>query len=111
MRTAESRKRKPVPAQKPHSISTKAIRLPTPLVHKLLDLKKRKGLEFLHQVDVAKIFSAKISSVVPIPLFESHIQAGSSSPADELMEGMLDLNEYLIEHKHATFFVRTFFGL
>ncbi|MBP9692815.1 MAG: LexA family transcriptional regulator, partial [Alphaproteobacteria bacterium] len=36
----------------------------------------------------------------------SHVQAGSPFPADERMEGSLDLNEHLIKHKTQTFFVR-----
>jgi DNA polymerase V len=39
------------------------------------------------------------------PLF-SAVQAGFPSPADDFMEKMLDLNEHLIQHPAATFFVR-----
>ena len=106
MKSAEAKKRKPGAERTPHSIPTKMIRLPTPLVDKLLNLKKRRGLEFLYQADVAEIFPANISSALLIPLFESRIQAGSPSPADELMEEALDLNVHLIQHKEKTFFVR-----
>lgn len=40
------------------------------------------------------------------PLFSSHVAAGFPSPADDYVEGSLDLNEHLIEHREATFFVR-----
>lgn len=40
------------------------------------------------------------------PLYSSHVSAGFPSPADEHMEGKLDLNQYLIKHPAATFFVR-----
>ena len=46
------------------------------------------------------------SGLYKFPLFESRVQAGSPSPADELMAGALDLNEHLIQHKEETFFVR-----
>lgn len=36
----------------------------------------------------------------------SKVPAGFPSPADDYIEGKLDLNEYLIKHKAATFFVR-----
>lgn len=40
------------------------------------------------------------------PLLMMHIAAGFSSPADDYVEQKLDLNEYLIQHPAATFFVR-----
>lgn len=41
-----------------------------------------------------------------IPLYSSTVRAGFPSPADDYIETMLDLNEYLIKHPAATFFVR-----
>lgn len=41
-----------------------------------------------------------------LPLAESEIKAGFPSPADDFMEDALDLNEHLIDHPSATFFVR-----
>jgi DNA polymerase V len=40
------------------------------------------------------------------PLFLSRVPAGFPSPADDYIEGALDLNEHLIAHREATFFVR-----
>ena len=40
------------------------------------------------------------------PLFLSRVPAGFPSPADDYVECSLDLNEHLIEHREATFFVR-----
>lgn len=40
------------------------------------------------------------------PLFCSRIPAGFPSPADDYIENSLDLNEYLVKHPAATFFVR-----
>ena len=39
-------------------------------------------------------------------LFISRVPAGFPSPADDYLEGTLDLNSYLIRHPAATFFVR-----
>ncbi len=40
------------------------------------------------------------------PLVLSRVPAGFPSPADDYIEGALDLNEHLIAHREATFFVR-----
>jgi DNA polymerase V len=40
------------------------------------------------------------------PLFCTKVPAGFPSPADDYIENNLDLNEYLISHPAATFFVR-----
>ena len=40
------------------------------------------------------------------PLFRSRVPAGFPSPAEDYVEAALDLNEHLIAHKEATFFVR-----
>ena len=42
----------------------------------------------------------------PIPYFEAPVKAGFASPADDYKEMQLDLNEHLIQHPAATFFVR-----
>lgn len=41
-----------------------------------------------------------------LPLFESRVSAGFPSPADDYIEAALDLNQHLIRHPAATFFVR-----
>ena len=46
------------------------------------------------------------SKIKKFPLFFSSIKAGFPSPADDFIENRLDLNDYLIEHPEATFFVR-----
>ena len=40
------------------------------------------------------------------PVFASTIAAGFPSPADDYIESRIDLNEYLVQHKEATFFLR-----
>lgn len=42
----------------------------------------------------------------PLPLCASPVRAGFPSPADDYIEGRLDLNEHLIHHPASTFFVR-----
>lgn len=41
-----------------------------------------------------------------LPLFVAHIAAGFPSPAEDSIDKKLDLNEFLIKHPAATFFVR-----
>lgn len=58
--------------------------------------------------------STTISSIIPhglnkrclIPLYSSRVQAGFASPADDFIEQYLDLNELLVKHEQATYFVR-----
>ena len=41
-----------------------------------------------------------------IPLFSYAVRAGFPSPADDYVSEALDLNEHLIAHREATFFLR-----
>jgi len=42
----------------------------------------------------------------PLPLALCRVEAGFPSPADDYMEGALDLNAHVIKHPAATYFVR-----
>ncbi|WP_026261538.1 LexA family protein [Kiloniella laminariae] len=46
------------------------------------------------------------ASHMPLPLYASKVPAGFPSPAEDYMEGRLDLNERLIQHPHATFLLK-----
>lgn len=48
----------------------------------------------------------EISVPLEIPLAESGVHAGFPSPADDFLEGSLDLNRLVIRHPEATFFAR-----
>ncbi|NGX51653.1 MAG: LexA repressor [Chlamydiae bacterium] len=52
------------------------------------------------------IYKQEITKKLSLPLFSSRIKAGFPSPADDHIEQKLDLNDYLIRHPAATFFVR-----
>lgn len=58
----------------------------------------------ISQLDAVKRFLSQ--GQVHCPLYSSHVQAGFPSPADDYIEDHLDLNEYLIKHPAATFFVK-----
>ena len=59
---------------------------------------------------IAEIYTAlgpqQLHQKVTLPLASSSVAAGFPSPADDFVENHLDLNDYLIKHPSATFFVR-----
>ena len=55
---------------------------------------------------VKEIWPADISKHIELPFFDTRIQAGFPSPAEDHMEQRLDLNSLVIENPGATFFVR-----
>jgi len=57
----------------------------------------RDGVTFLTRVPSAR---------VALPLYATRLRAGFPSPADDYLEGKIDLNQYLAEHPAATFLVR-----
>ena len=52
------------------------------------------------------IYKYDVKAKRQLPLFLSKIRAGFPSPADDYLDKKLDLNEYLIKHPAATFFVK-----
>ena len=55
---------------------------------------------------VDAIYKPVFSTKKKRPLFLVPVPAGFPSPADDYLEGKLDLNEHLITHPAATFFFR-----
>ena len=43
---------------------------------------------------------------IELPLYASPVEAGFPSPADDYLETVLDINDYLVQHPSATFMVR-----
>ena len=66
--------------------ATKPVRIPESMIDDVLGFVASKGYK--------------------LPLYACKVQAGFPSPADDYMEGKLDLNEHLVQHPTATFFVR-----
>ena len=52
------------------------------------------------------IRKARVPGGDALPLFITAVQAGFPSPADDYIDRTLDLNELLIRHPAATFFIR-----
>ena len=57
----------------------------------------------LHQTIIAPVIGQQ---PVHPPLYGHKVEAGFPSPADDYIEGRLSLDEHLIQHRDATFFVR-----
>jgi DNA polymerase V len=57
-------------------------------------------------VKVDVVYSPDLSTGCKLPVFLERVPAGFPSPAGDYMEGKLDLNQHLVKHPAATFFVR-----
>lgn len=55
---------------------------------------------------VEVVYHPDLSTACERPVFLERVPAGFPSPAGDYLEGKLDLNDYLIKHPAATFFVR-----
>jgi len=55
---------------------------------------------------MARFISHRTTLGLKVPLYSTRVQAGFPSPADDYLEGSLDLNEHLISHPAATFYCR-----
>jgi DNA polymerase V len=59
-----------------------------------------------HPVQVVGIARPQEAAANPMPVASTNVRAGFPSPADDYIEKQLDLNELMIKHPAATFFVR-----
>ena len=57
-------------------------------------------------MNVDAVYTPDLSTRYKLPVFLGRLPAGFPSPADDYIEGKLDLNRHLIKHPAATFFVR-----
>lgn len=57
-------------------------------------------------MDSSVFLSLDSKKKVLLPLYQSPVTAGFPSPAEDFVEKKLDLNELIIKHPAATFFVR-----
>ncbi len=55
---------------------------------------------------VVSIHPTLVKKKEDIPLFTTNVSAGFPSPAEDYIDKKIDLNEALIAHAAATFFVR-----
>lgn len=55
---------------------------------------------------ISSINQLIVNNGCTLPFYSSRVQAGFASPADDFIEQYLDLNELLVKHEQATYFVR-----
>jgi DNA polymerase V len=84
-------------AGRPASEPTRVVRLPERLLP---------TVRALAALPADARAAAPQPTVLKRPLFGHRVPAGFPSPADNYVEAWLDLNEHLIEHREATFFVQ-----
>lgn len=87
-------------AGRPRVESTQRIRVPESLmsvVQTMIDARKHQAVA---------MFPSPAAVPLKLPRFGHRVRAGFPSPADDYVEAWLDLNEHLIEHREATFFVQ-----
>ncbi|MBN1927814.1 MAG: translesion error-prone DNA polymerase V autoproteolytic subunit [Prolixibacteraceae bacterium] len=60
----------------------------------------------LYKSKELEIFESDVSSQVELPLYQTGISAGFPSPAEDYIEGRIDLNTELIKNPSSTFFGR-----
>jgi len=58
------------------------------------------------QTKVAAVYKPSRGAKCRLDLYVTPVSAGFPSPAEDYVEGKLDLNKFLIKHPSATFFVR-----
>lgn len=63
-------------------------------------------IEMEKQSLIAEIIPFEKRTDLGLPTYLARVSAGFPSPADDYIDKKLDLNEYLIRHPAATFFVR-----
>ncbi len=63
-------------------------------------------LQLIHKKKELEIYSTDIDTSLEIPYFENGVSAGFPSPAEDHMHSKLDLNNLLVQHPSATYYVR-----
>jgi DNA polymerase V len=96
--------KRPGAGRKPGSEPTKTVRIPLSRVDEVKTwlaqprIRSWGNIEYLGEPDRR----VKLA----LSLFDGSVPAGFPSPAEDYAEGRLDLNDYLVEHEAATFYVR-----
>lgn len=84
-------------AGRPRGERTRVVRLPVRLLS---------AVQALTELPPGVLLPAPAAAPLKRPRFGHRVRAGFPSPADDYIEAWLDLNQHLIEHKEATFFVQ-----
>jgi len=95
----------------PFGEPTRPMRIPESLVVPIRELLERRMEAANAERDALPVGDNILtpdfaSEALSLPLFSDRVAAGFPSPADDHLENKLDLNEHLVKHPAATFFVR-----
>ena len=63
-------------------------------------------LKPLHKTNQLEFYTTDLGTNSKMPYFEGGVSAGFPSPAEDYIHAKLDLNELLVEHPSATYYVR-----
>ena len=63
-------------------------------------------LKTLHKTKSLEFYAAEVGKSLQTSYFEDGVSAGFPSPATDYLDAKLDLNDLLVEHPSATYFVR-----
>ena len=66
----------------------------------------KKAKQWKKDNTIKEIFSFKQKTKLQRPLIGTDVSAGFPSPAQDYIDATLDLNEFLIQHPAATYFIR-----
>ena len=71
-------------------------------------IKHEKDLSIMIRMSLYNVhlIESQVGERYKIPLYQSKVQAGFPSPADDYIEDSLDLNQFLIKHPSATYLLR-----
>ena len=64
------------------------------------------NLKPLYKTKKLEFYTSEVSIALEMPYFDAGVSAGFPSPADDYMHAKLDLNQLLVEHPSATYYVR-----
>lgn len=96
--------KRPGAGRKPGPEPTKPVRIPVSRVDEVRAYLARPALHAWGML--APLGVPERATARALPLFDGVVRAGFPSPAEDYAEGRLDLNDYLVEHEAATFYVR-----
>lgn len=96
--------KRPGAGRKPGTDPTKPVRIPLSRIEEVRAYLAQPRIRAWGMVDY--LGEPNRDTRLSLPLFAGSVPAGFPSPAEDYAEGRLDLNDYLVEHEAATFYVR-----
>jgi DNA polymerase V len=96
--------KRPGAGRKPGPEPSKVVRIPVSRVDEVRAYLTQPRIRAWGDIELVGAPDRRVK--LALPLFDGSVPAGFPSPAEDYAEGSLDLNQYLVEHEAATFYVR-----